>query len=169
MKKTLNVIALFVSCFCFISTAHAQDNRIRLKASTNHTQGMAQSYDDGAGIAVDYSYTLLEHFELGASFTDVFRASSANLYTLTLNPSASYGVDRFHFYAGPSIGFLFDRENTGMVSSYERNEFGFGGFAGVDFSISDHWSLNLSYEYVRSFNSPILSVSSFGGGIGFQF
>ena len=168
MKKSIFAIVLLF-CFCLISNSQAQENRVRLKVNANYPQGMAQSYDSGGGVAADYSYTILEHVELGASFADVFMASGANLYTLTFNPSASYNLDRFHFYAGPSIGALFDLENTGFVSNYSRNPLAFGAFIGVDYLVSDHWSLNVSYEYVRSFNTPLLSVASFGGGIGFQF
>ena len=162
----LFALALFLAT---VNGAHAEgENRVRLKVSNNTTQGTILVYDHSVGFGLDYSHQFLDYLELGVSGTDVFFAAGANLYAVSFNPALTVTMDSFHFYAGPLVGALIRREDTGGVM-FNSSTLGLGGFAGVDFEAIDQWFLNGSFEYIGSNDNSNLSILSFAAGIGLRF
>jgi opacity protein-like surface antigen len=130
-------------------------------------QGLVTSYSDSAGVGIDYSRLIVDHFEIGVSALDVFFASGSNLYALNLNPAVSFDVEQFHFYGGPSIGQLVRQENS-YITTFNSTSFSVGAFAGVDFAVFDQWMICASFHYMKAANDNFV-VFNYAGGIGLKF
>jgi len=176
MRKTF-IVAAIISLFVFASVGSAQQQGWRSIVPNGYVGvfgGWSFPHDleleTGGDIGLDGNWVLgaklggffyakwlaleLEYYHLGEMDTDLrTRIDSVSVDTVFVNLVFRYPQTRFHPFAGVGGGWAWSElknvsvPGIGAISSADDNTWAVQALAGVDYDLTEKWTLTAQYRY----------------------